>query len=110
MPILGCPAPRQRTDGWPLKERPVIVQDLPAGHAVKQRPVTGMKQRYKALPDKSLLHDVNERNLQPQSGCETVHRVEAAGCRDHHEGLSWWSQTGSNRRPQACKASALPTE
>lgn len=22
----------------------------------------------------------------------------------------WWSQTGSNRRPQACKASALPTE
>ena len=23
---------------------------------------------------------------------------------------SWWSQTGSNRRPQACKASALPTE
>jgi hypothetical protein len=23
---------------------------------------------------------------------------------------NWWSQTGSNRRPQACKASALPTE
>ena len=23
---------------------------------------------------------------------------------------SWWSQPGSNRRPQACKASALPTE
>src|SRR5687767_849174 len=22
----------------------------------------------------------------------------------------WWSQTESNRRPQACKASALPTE
>jgi hypothetical protein len=22
----------------------------------------------------------------------------------------WWSQTDSNRRPQACKASALPTE
>lgn len=22
----------------------------------------------------------------------------------------WWSRTGSNRRPQACKASALPTE
>ena len=22
----------------------------------------------------------------------------------------WWSQTGSNRRPQACKARALPTE
>ena len=23
---------------------------------------------------------------------------------------NWWSQPGSNRRPQACKASALPTE
>ena len=23
---------------------------------------------------------------------------------------NWWSRTGSNRRPQACKASALPTE
>ena len=26
--------------------------------------------------------------------------------RDHR----WWSQTGSNRRPPACKAGALPTE
>ena len=25
-------------------------------------------------------------------------------------GRSWWSQTGSNRRPHACKARALPTE
>jgi hypothetical protein len=25
----------------------------------------------------------------------------------HHR---WWSRSGSNRRPQACKASALPTE
>ena len=24
--------------------------------------------------------------------------------------MSWWSQTGSNRRPHACKARALPTE
>ena len=24
--------------------------------------------------------------------------------------LEWWSQTGSNRRPHACKARALPTE
>ena len=23
---------------------------------------------------------------------------------------AWWSQTGSNRRPPACKAGALPTE
>ena len=25
-------------------------------------------------------------------------------------GAAWWSQTGSNRRPPACKAGALPTE
>src|SRR6202008_4077400 len=24
--------------------------------------------------------------------------------------IRWWSQTGSNRRPPACKAAALPTE
>ena len=26
------------------------------------------------------------------------------------KGEAWWSQTGSNRRPHACKARALPTE
>jgi hypothetical protein len=26
------------------------------------------------------------------------------------DGKGWWSQTGSNRRPHACKARALPTE
>jgi hypothetical protein len=26
------------------------------------------------------------------------------------EGKAWWSQTGSNRRPHACKARALPAE
>ena len=25
-------------------------------------------------------------------------------------GTKWWSRTGSNRRPEACKATALPTE
>ena len=27
-----------------------------------------------------------------------------------HDQETWWSQTGSNRRPHACKARALPTE
>jgi hypothetical protein len=27
-----------------------------------------------------------------------------------HPSPEWWSQTGSNRRPPACKAGALPTE
>jgi hypothetical protein len=33
-------------------------------------------------------------------------RCKRLGCRVP----AWWSQTGSNRRPPACKAGALPTE
>ena len=29
---------------------------------------------------------------------------------EYNTELEWWSQTGSNRRPEACKATALPTE
>ena len=32
--------------------------------------------------------------------------IPSTGRQDHR----WWSQTGSNRRPPACKAGALPTE
>ena len=32
------------------------------------------------------------------------------GCPRVAEGEAWWSQTGSNRRPHACKARALPAE
>ena len=31
-------------------------------------------------------------------------------CTDEHLSPDWWSQTGSNRRPPACKAGALPAE
>ena len=30
--------------------------------------------------------------------------------KQHCTAKKWWSQTGSNRRPPACKAGALPTE
>ena len=42
-----------------------------------------------------LMNDVKERTL----------RQLAARC-----SMRWWRQTGSNRRPPACKAGALPTE
>ena len=53
------------------------------------------------------------------------HRASSSGLAPHREHAiiisrtsklddertpSWWSQTGSNRRPPACKAGALPTE
>src|SRR3954449_2195675 len=41
-------------------------------------------------------------------------RAAVAGSREpfdtNNAGPFWWSQTGSNRRPHACKARALPTE
>ncbi len=30
--------------------------------------------------------------------------------RNHSLGFSWWTWPGSNRRPPACKAGALPAE
>ena len=36
--------------------------------------------------------------------------VGAATLAFDREAIEWWSQTGSNRRPHACKARALPTE
>ena len=54
----------------------------------------------------SLLHDgkigIDERSLSVREN------VFSPLCDEKTK--SWWSQTGSNRRPQACKASALPTE
>ena len=36
--------------------------------------------------------------------------IAGLASRSRESGEGWWSQSGSNRRPQACKASALPTE
>ncbi len=60
--------------------------------------------------DRSPLHDVR----QHASRTPDRHGAERYGGRerlfpDEHRSL-WWSQTGSNRRPPACKAGALPTE
>lgn len=45
--------------------------------------------------------------------CETgmfVNKLRAAPSSSPTPIWKWWSQTGSNRRPHACKARALPTE
>ena len=47
------------------------------------------------------------------SRCQTRQAGARAGIHCFHRSrvhLVWWSQTGSNRRPHACKARALPTE
>ena len=43
-------------------------------------------------------------------GRECIATREPSGGRRERRERRWWSWTGSNRRPQACKARALPTE
>ena len=49
--------------------------------------------------NKSSLHDVMQNRRRPFGLPQTCFQVD-----------EWWSRTGSNRRPPACKAGALPAE
>src|SRR3954469_11359946 len=53
------------------------------------------------------LHDV--RYHAPPGDLAASRGCERRSC-GRAENPAWWSQTGSNRRPPACKAGALPTE
>ena len=73
--------------------------ELRAGRDITSRSTLGA-----ILP----LHDVryHASHMKPRGlpgGCERRSCGRA-------ENPAWWSQTGSNRRPPACKAGALPTE
>src|SRR5215212_9608948 len=51
------------------------------------------------------MSNTRPRPLRPRANCSLTPDMS----RERRRG-SWWSQTGSNRRPHACKARALPTE
>ena len=56
------------------------------------------------------IHDVNQQSTQRFRARQSVcGQPDVSGI---HNGVwgRWWRQTGSNRRPEACKATALPTE
>ncbi len=55
-------------------------------------------------PGRPFIHDVKPTRLLTWSRWEFRTFLMIAG------EAGWWSQTGSNRRPHACKARALPTE
>ena len=69
-------------------------------------------------PGISPLHDVKKSAGSPYWRAETVllpsnmDAAPAAGTFQcgAQKAKNWWSQTGSNRRPEACKATALPAE
>jgi hypothetical protein len=80
-------------------------------------PVTS---RHAQRSDRSPLHDVRH-HARRSTTVDSVRihvsheRVCRVGCQKsaaavQARGAVWWSQTGSNRRPPACKAGALPTE
>ena len=49
-------------------------------------------------------------NLSSTIACQLVSSPSSPRLRRASRLAEWWSQTGSNRRPHACKARALPTE
>ena len=57
-----------------------------------------------------LLHFVNQPTNRRSCTDPTNHIPNTLRQSAHPPTRSWWSRTGSNRRPPACKAGALPTE
>lgn len=64
----------------------------------------------RAMQANPFIHDVNQQDASLMQSGETGYEVSTAKCRNNNTAMEWWSQTGSNRRPEACKATALPTE
>jgi hypothetical protein len=58
------------------------------------------------LQTKPFIHDVNQQGMHT-CACSNL---LCFGCLRAKLRKKWWRQTGSNRRPEACKATALPTE
>jgi hypothetical protein len=83
------------------------VQDLPVRQCGQALPAAECGSPLSTRrPDKSLLHDVKDAN-----GSRRIRKLFRGPQLLPTRFLTrWWSQTGSNRRPPACKAGALPTE
>ncbi len=56
------------------------------------------------------IHDVNQQHARSFKRRNWFMRSQRPNAGIQQLLLEWWSQTGSNRRPEACKATALPTE
>jgi hypothetical protein len=60
--------------------------------------------------DRSPLYDVRKHARRVHPDCDMRIDVSRTIIRACRQSTIWWSQTGSNRRPHACKARALPAE
>jgi hypothetical protein len=91
------------------------MRGLRAPHTVGVRPVTTQPRTDSTdvtvcSPGVSLLHDVNQTAGFGRRNLCLFEAWTFAVCGRFACFTVWWSQTGSNRRPPACKAGALPTE
>ena len=114
--IIHLPAVRHRNQRQ--KARPD--QDCNPDTRQAQSPPTARRGSLHVPMDNSSLHDVrlnaphpgastlrNRRNRSSYQTRTTSSPLSSSKPRDQE---GWWSRTGSNRRPEACKATALPTE
>jgi hypothetical protein len=95
-------------------KKDLYVLDLPAavGQALRLTRPNHTSQSWPAQAKQAnpFIHDVNQQDAHSIQSGETGYEVSTATCRNNNTVMEWWSQTGSNRRPEACKATALPTE
>ena len=98
-----------------LAEKTSFASNTPESAAVKPRPRLGCSKMTAAALGS---HDLSigcipssRCQIGPRRVCRRLAKISSFkdGGRPATPGL-WWSQTGSNRRPHACKARALPTE
>ena len=116
------PNPRARHHPW-FSAEPKTTPDSPMEKLilciqfVRYGAVKHHSPRLAGKSDKSFIHDVNQLSRNASQRRNWFHKAGRA-----YPGVltmvlwengvpgKWWSQTGSNRRPEACKATALPTE
>ena len=65
--------------------------------------------RHARSSERSPLHDVRQHAPRDRRD-RREYRFASGRADSRSDSTDWWSQTGSNRRPPACKAGALPTE
>ena len=109
-PLQHCTTNRSRKTS--------VTRELPVGGAVTHRQLSLVLAS--GRPDNSSLHDVKRTgrhctashaaSLAHSSGSNYLWQAPLRQRAPRLTQVPWWSQTGSNRRPHACKARALPTE
>ena len=106
-----CRVPGARTD--PLSERPVFAcRTHPVVPRSSRTALQHMGPRDRGDPCPNVFplynvkHPAHPQVFRPANRKSVMSRKAA----NRPRRAAWWSQTGSNRRPHACKARALPTE